>query len=175
MVLKSKLLPISKQFKMFPIKSRINGYRAASLLFLLILLIGNSVCNAHHNFGLHYDSSKMVTITGIVKRYAFINPHIEIELEVKEGANTTQWKVETINARLAATYDLQKDSFKGGIRLKSRAGRPRTAQRLSAGTSWPCLADRFLSFDVHRMKVRLNSDPFTASSGKKDCQLQGKP
>ena len=114
MVLKSQLLPFSKQFKMFPIKSRINGYRAVSLLFLLILLIGNSVCNAHHNFGLHYDSSKMVTITGIVKSYAFINPHIEIELEVKEGANTTQWKIETINARLAATYDLQKDSFKVG-------------------------------------------------------------
>ena len=77
---------------------------------MLFLSIGHSVCNAHHNFGLHYDSSKIVTITGIVKRYAFINPHIEIELEVKQGANITQWKVETINARLAATYDLQKDS-----------------------------------------------------------------
>ena len=81
---------------------------------MLFLSIGHSVCNAHHNFGLHYDSSKIVTITGIVKRYAFINPHIEIELEVKQGANITQWKVETINARLAATYDLQKDSFKVG-------------------------------------------------------------
>jgi len=119
MVLKSKLLPFSKQFKMFPIKSRINGYRAASLLFLPILLIGNSVCNAHHNFGLHYDSSKMVTITGIVKRYAFINPHIEIELEVKEDANTTQWKVETINARLAATYDFingKREAAIGGLK-----------------------------------------------------------
>ena len=81
---------------------------------MLFLSIGHSVCNAHHNFGLYYDSSKIVTITGIVKRYAFINPHIEIELEVKQGANITQWKVETINARLAATYDLQKDSFKVG-------------------------------------------------------------
>ena len=81
---------------------------------LLFLSIGHSVCNAHHNFGLHYDSSKIVTITGIVKRYSFINPHIEIELEVKQGATITQWKVETINARLAATYDLQKGSFKVG-------------------------------------------------------------
>ena len=81
---------------------------------MLFLSIGHSVCNAHHNFGLYYDSSKIVTITGIVKRYAFINPHIEIELEVRQGANITQWKVKTINARLAATYDLQKDSFKVG-------------------------------------------------------------
>ena len=81
---------------------------------MLFLSIGHSVCNAHHNFGLYYDSSKIVTITGIVKRYAFINPHIEIDLEVKQGANITQWKVKTINARLAATYDLQKDSFKVG-------------------------------------------------------------
>ena len=95
-------------------KSKTSGYRIRFFVLLLFLSIGHSVCNAHHNFGLHYDSSKIVTITGIVKRYAFINPHIEIELEVKEGANTTQWKIETINARLAATYDLQKDSFKVG-------------------------------------------------------------
>ena len=81
---------------------------------MLFLSIGHSVCNAHHNFGLYYDSSKIVTITGIVKRYAFINPHIEIELEGKQGANIALWKVKTINARLAATYDLQKDSFKVG-------------------------------------------------------------
>ena len=99
---------------MFSVKSRINGCRVASFLFLLFLSIGDSDCNAHHNFGLHYDSSRMVTITGIVKSYAFINPHIEIELEVKEGANTTRWKVETINARLAATYKLQRESFKVG-------------------------------------------------------------
>ncbi len=95
-------------------KSKISGYWADFLFLLLLLSMGHSVCNAHHNFGLHYDSSKIVTITGIVKKYAFINPHIEIELEVKQGANITQWKVETINARLAATYDLQKDSFKVG-------------------------------------------------------------
>jgi len=96
------------------IKSKKSGYRIRFFVLLLFLSIGHSVCNAHHNFGLYYDSSKIVTITGIVKRYAFINPHIEIELEVKQGANITQWKVKTINARLAATYDLQKDSFKVG-------------------------------------------------------------
>jgi len=100
--------------KMLFIKFKTSGYRIRFFVLLLLLSIGHSVCNAHHNFGLHYDSSKIVTITGIVKRYAFINPHIEIELEVKQGASTTQWKVETINARLAATYDLQKDSFKVG-------------------------------------------------------------
>ena len=96
------------------IKSKKSGYRIRFFVLLLFLSIGHSVCNAHHNFGLYYDSSKIVTITGIVKRYAFINPHIEIDLEVKQGANITQWKVKTINARLAATYDLQKDSFKVG-------------------------------------------------------------
>ena len=95
-------------------KSKTSGYWTSFFVLLLFLSIGHSVCNAHHNFGLHYDSSKIVTITGIVKRYSFINPHIEIELEVKQGATITQWKVETINARLAAIYDLQKGSFKVG-------------------------------------------------------------
>ena len=110
----SKIETAAFSSRMFSVKSRINSCRVSCFLFLLFLSIGDSDCNAHHNFGLHYDSSKMFTITGIVKSCAFINPHIEIELEVKEGANTTRWKVETINARLAATYKLQRESFKVG-------------------------------------------------------------
>ena len=45
----------------------------------------NSDSNAHHNFRLYYDSSKIVVITGIVKKYSYISLNIEIDLEVKKG------------------------------------------------------------------------------------------
>ena len=157
------------------IKSKTSGYRIRFFVLLLFLSIGHSVCNAHHNFGLYYDSSKIVTITGIVKRYAFINPHIEIELEVKQGANITQWKVKTINARLAATYDLQKDSFKVGDPVEIKGWPAKDGSNTLGGHQLALPDGQVLCFAVHRMKVLLNSDLFTAFSGRKDNLHQGKP
>ena len=87
---------------------------ATRLLLMILLLLLPSMASAHHSFALYYDSSKVVTLTGAVSRYAYKNPHIEIEVTVKEGDKTMKWKVETLNARLAATYDLKADSLKIG-------------------------------------------------------------
>ena len=53
-------------------------------------------------------------ITGIVKKYSYISPHIKIDLEVKQGNKNILWQVESLNARLASSYNLKKDSFKVG-------------------------------------------------------------
>ena len=61
-----------------------------------------------------------MVITGIVKKYSYISPHIEIDLEVKQGDKNILWQVESLKARLANSYNLKKDSFKVGdaIELK---------------------------------------------------------
>ena len=87
---------------------------ATRLLLMASLLVLPGIASAHHSFALYYDSSKIVTLTGVVSRYAYKNPHIEIDVTVKEGAKSTKWKVETLNARLAATYDLKATSLKVG-------------------------------------------------------------
>ena len=87
---------------------------ATRLLLMASLLVLPGIASAHHSFALYYDSSKIVTLTGVVSRYAYKNPHIEIDVTVKEGAKSTKWKVETLNARLAATYDLKATSLRVG-------------------------------------------------------------
>ena len=87
--------------------------RLKIVLFALYSFAGLN-CNAHHNFGLYYDSSKVVTITGIVKKYSYINPHIEIDLEVVQENEKVLWQVESLNARLASSYNLKENSFKVG-------------------------------------------------------------
>ena len=89
-------------------------FRGIYLLITIIFSLSVFDCNAHHNFGLHYDSSKIVTITGIVKKYSYINPHIEIDLEVSQGNEKVLWQVESLNARLASSYNLKEDSFRVG-------------------------------------------------------------
>lgn len=83
-------------------------------VFLWLFLALPGFAYAHHSFALHYDSSKVVTIHGVVTRYAYKGPHIEIDLAVKDGDKATKWKVETLGARLAASYDLKADSIKIG-------------------------------------------------------------
>ena len=63
------------------IKIKFNQYMKLNIVFITILLFSKFNGNAHHNFGLYYDSSKVVIITGIVKNYSYISPHIEIDLE----------------------------------------------------------------------------------------------
>ena len=96
------------------IKIKFNQYMKLNIVFISILLFYKFNGNAHHNFGLYYDSSKVVIITGIVKKYSYISPHIEIDLEVKQGNKIILWQIESLNARLASSYNLKKDSFKVG-------------------------------------------------------------
>ena len=96
------------------IKIRNNKILKLHIVFITMLYFLKFSCNAHHNFGLYYDSSKIVVITGIVKKYSYISPHIKIDLEVKQGNKNILWQVESLNARLASSYNLKKDSFKVG-------------------------------------------------------------
>jgi len=50
---------------------------------------------AHHSFGAEYDDSKPVTITGVVTKLDWENPHIHFYVDVKDDAgNLVHWKFE---------------------------------------------------------------------------------
>src|SRR5262245_18022249 len=50
---------------------------------------------AHHSFAAEYDAAKPVTLSGIVARIDWTNPHIHFYVDVKDSAGTvTQWKFE---------------------------------------------------------------------------------
>jgi hypothetical protein len=51
---------------------------------------------AHHSFSAEYDSGKVVTITGKVTAFEWVNPHSWIHIEVTNPDGTkSEWKGET--------------------------------------------------------------------------------
>jgi hypothetical protein len=50
---------------------------------------------AHHSFGAEYDANKPVTVTGVVTKIEWTNPHSFIYLDVKDGkGSVVSWKWE---------------------------------------------------------------------------------
>lgn len=50
---------------------------------------------AHHSFAAEYDASRPVTLTGVVTRIEWTNPHSHLFLDVKDDRGTiTSWKFE---------------------------------------------------------------------------------
>ena len=50
---------------------------------------------AHHSFGAEYDSTKPVTITGVITKIEWTNPHSYFFLDVKDAkGNVANWKLE---------------------------------------------------------------------------------
>jgi hypothetical protein len=49
----------------------------------------------HHPLASEYDAAKPVTLTGVVDRVSWENPHVHIFLNVKnEGGKTDGWQLE---------------------------------------------------------------------------------
>jgi V8-like Glu-specific endopeptidase len=50
---------------------------------------------AHHSFGAEYDANKPVTLTGVITKVEWTNPHSYFYLDVKDDkGNTANWKLE---------------------------------------------------------------------------------
>jgi hypothetical protein len=59
-----------------------------------ILLIA-SHASAHHSFGAEYDSAKPITLSGVVTKIDWSNPHVYIYLAVKgDDGQVVNWALE---------------------------------------------------------------------------------
>jgi uncharacterized protein DUF6152 len=48
---------------------------------------------AHHSFAMEYDDKKPVTLTGIVTKIEWANPHVRFYLDVKDTNQVTTWEL----------------------------------------------------------------------------------
>jgi len=50
---------------------------------------------AHHGFDTEYNANKKVTLTGVVTKVEWLNPHMRIYIDVTDaGGNVTNWNLE---------------------------------------------------------------------------------
>ena len=78
-----------------------------------VVLFSNSAI-AHHSFRALYDYDSSKTILGRVSKIDYINPHIFFNVDVEEEGETVTYRIETMQANLARSYDFHKDTMAVG-------------------------------------------------------------
>jgi len=67
----------------------------SSLIAVVALLMLCSPLRAHHSFGAEYDVNQPITITGVVTKIEWTNPHSFLFIDVADATGTrTNWKME---------------------------------------------------------------------------------
>lgn len=87
----------------------------AALAVVAVLAVTTAV-SAHHSVAGQFDTSKTMTLKGVISKVDWINPHIYLHLDVKgdDGAVTT-WALGTVPTAMARRAGLSRDSIGGKI------------------------------------------------------------
>ena len=88
-------------------------HRLAVVLVAATVLLTTGV-SAHHSVSGQYDASKPLTLTGVISKVEWINPHIYLHLDVKDkdGAVTT-WTLSTLPTAMMRRAGLTKETLQG--------------------------------------------------------------
>jgi hypothetical protein len=86
-------------------------------LSLLVVAMGIAVSAtllAHHSVPGQFDMSKPVTLKGVITKIDWINPHIYVHLDVKDGSGTTStWALATLPTAMMRRAGLTRESLQG--------------------------------------------------------------
>ena len=87
---------------------------------------------AHHSFGAEYDASKPITLTGVLTKIEWTNPHCFIYIDVKDDkGNVANWKLEGYPPNVLYRNGWKKDAtMKVGDRITVTGWRSRD------GSNW---------------------------------------
>ena len=82
---------------------------------LLLLGTASEQVIAHHSFAAQYDSTKPVTLTGIVTKVEWTNPHAFFSIEVKDASGAVAaWALELGSPNMLIRYKFTRDTIKIG-------------------------------------------------------------
>ena len=83
-------------------------------LTLSIALAGSSTVSTHHSVEGQFDPAKRLTLTAVVTKVDWVNPHIYLYLdETDENGEVTTWTWETVPPAMARRAGLTRESFQG--------------------------------------------------------------
>jgi hypothetical protein len=93
-----------------------------AMVFVLILAMVTPPAIAHHSTSM-YDMANPVTVTGVVKRFEWTNPHAFVYLEVKdEKGNAVEWEVEMMSLNHLRGYGWTRSTVKPGEVISCTGG-----------------------------------------------------
>lgn len=98
----------------------------------LVLIVGLALTGttelllAHHSTAM-YDMAAPVTVTGVVKRFEWTNPHAFIYLEVTDSSGKVEeWAVEMMSLNHLKSYGWARDLVKAGDVISCTGGRAKS-------------------------------------------------
>ena len=102
---------------------------AAGTVLAVGLLLTSVSVRAHHGTGT-YDSSKSVTLSGVVTEFAFTNPHAALYFDVTDASGkAVNWAIEMNSPGVLRRAGWTKATFKAGDQITitvrpAKAGTP---------------------------------------------------
>ena len=70
--------------------------------------------SAHHSVAGQFDTSKPITLKGVVSKIEWINPHVYVYLDVREDdGSMTRWALSTLPTAMMRRAGLTKESLMG--------------------------------------------------------------
>ncbi|HUI81540.1 MAG TPA: DUF6152 family protein [Bryobacteraceae bacterium] len=88
------------------------------LIASALILAGSLPAVAHHSFSNEYDSSKPVTLEGVVTRVEWQNPHVHFYVDVQQpDGSVVNWNCETRSPNRLERNGWNKDSMKPGDKV----------------------------------------------------------
>jgi len=76
-------------------------------LLIAVLLAGSAPLAAHHSFAAEYDSTKKITLKGVVTKFEWTNPHAHFYVDVADPTG----KVANWNLELASPNMMQRNGW----------------------------------------------------------------
>jgi hypothetical protein len=87
---------------------------------------------AHHAFPAEFDVDKPVTLTGVVSKLEWINPHVYVYLDVKDaGGAVTTWALESWPTGILHRTGVSREMIKEGTALTILAYRAKNGKNLA--------------------------------------------
>ena len=85
-------------------------------LIVCVILVPAGSLWAHHNFVTVFDAKNELTLTGTLTRVDWLNPHIEVWLDVVgEGGDLESWRFESGPPSWFREHGIDKDRFVGEV------------------------------------------------------------
>ena len=101
---------------------------------LAVMVSGAGAAIAHHAFAAEFDSTKPVSLQGVVTRMEWINPHSWIHLDVKNADGTvTKWMIEGGTPNTLVRRGFTKDSLKPGTEIRVEGFRAKNGANRANG------------------------------------------
>ena len=77
---------------------------------LAALFVATTPAVAHHSFGVSFDAAKPITLTGVVTKIEWTNPHTHLYMDVKDASGkVVNWKFEGYPPNVLARTGWRRD------------------------------------------------------------------